>query len=71
MQAVSKDADRDRTLEKAMVRFFSVLTNLTQTLDLNNSAGGTRAVFQMDLLERLLSKSAEVFGSCAHRRVVQ
>jgi hypothetical protein len=54
-----------------MVRGFSVLTNLTQTLHLNNSDGSTRAEFDVNLLECLLSKSAEVFGSCAHRRVVQ
>jgi hypothetical protein len=55
-QAASKVAGRDRTFEKSAVRVFGALTNLTQTLYLNNSDGGTRAVFQMDLLECLLSK---------------
>jgi hypothetical protein len=31
MRAVSKDADRDRTLEKSAARFFSALTNLAET----------------------------------------
>ncbi len=67
MQAVSEDAGRDRMSEKSAVRVFSVLTNFTQTLYLNNSDGGPRAEFDVDLLECLPGKPAIVFGGSIYR----